>query len=60
MTAILGADGRIHSGDVVFKFSATLMEADCGAEELLRPIRSDAELAAYNPERRCPACWEDE
>lgn len=56
MGLILGADGKVHAGEVERKFSGTRMACDCGAEPM-RPIGSELEAAKLGVERMCPDCW---
>ena len=52
---ILGDDGRIHTGEVVRKMSATLMDIDCGAVPL-RPVGPREFWWHGDPARKCCDC----
>lgn len=56
---ILGDDGRVHTGEVLRKWSATLMDIDCAAVPL-RPMGPHEKWWRGQESRRCSECRADE
>jgi hypothetical protein len=55
MTFLLGEDGKVHTGEVVWKMSATLMQTDCKVIPL-RPV-GEREVWWHDDDWRiCDAC----
>jgi hypothetical protein len=55
---LLGEDDKVHTGEVVRKMSATLMQTDCGTPAL-RPIGPREIWWAEDWSRPCPSCMQE-